>query len=159
MPSSNKHVVDETSPLLDSSRPNERDAALAGTAASVLLPDEDALKQRRKTQLYMTILMTLAILLLDTSAYLGVAPQTEIYERIVCDQYYQHGSVQIPQHQSHHMAWKEPEYDCTVDAVQVELAFVNQLKDTFDQIPGMSFLVTFARLCIVMQRDGSLPCP
>lgn len=62
------------------------------------------------------------IALLDFSGYLILAPQTNIFENIICDKYYM---------------GREGERDCKAVAVQSELAFIRGWKDAFAQLPGL----------------------
>jgi hypothetical protein len=69
------------------------------------------------------IQLCILIALLDFSGYLVLAPQTMIFENIVCDKYYM---------------GTEKERDCKAVAVQSELASIRGWKDAFAQLPGVS---------------------
>jgi hypothetical protein len=66
--------------------------------------------------------LCILIALLDFSGYLILAPQTNIFENIICDKYYM---------------GREEERDCKALAVQSELAFIRGWKDAFAQLPGL----------------------
>ena len=69
------------------------------------------------------IKLCILVALLDSSGYLILAPQTKIFENIICDKYYM---------------GRENERDCKVMAVQSELALIRGWKDAFAQLPGLS---------------------
>jgi hypothetical protein len=83
---------------------------------------------RRKSYPYINVRIALIklcflIALLDFSGYLILAPQTKIFENIICDKYY---------------VGREGERDCKAVAVQSELAFIRGWRDAFAQLPGLS---------------------
>ncbi|OAA66693.1 Major facilitator superfamily domain, general substrate transporter [Niveomyces insectorum RCEF 264] len=83
------------------------------------------------------------VLLVDFAAFFLDAPQTSILEGVICDRYYDSVS-------------STPALlrDCTVGAVQAELATINQLLNTFNRLPGLFVAIPFG---IVADRYGRRP--
>lgn len=80
-----------------------------------------------------TVFVALCVLMVfafDFGAYLNIAPQTRIFENIVCRNYYdKHEPGQFP-------PGDIPEDQCKIKSVQAEVAFVQGLMSSFDAIPS-----------------------
>lgn len=90
-----------------------------------------------------TFLITAAaIIIIDLAMWLGIAPQTQIFEDIICRQYYEHGPSDPTK-----ILLPIAIYDCKAPPVQNELAFITGWMDTLYSLPSkfraMSRLVTF----------------
>lgn len=101
---------DETEPLLGSA-----DNARGRSAGS--------------KKLLILVVCSIFVLALDFGFFLGTAPQTQIFEQIICRNY------QTNLHRAGNITNGDP---CKSEAVQGELALVIGLKDTFEGIPSMS---------------------
>ncbi|KAL3421494.1 ATP synthase F0 [Phlyctema vagabunda] len=78
------------------------------------------------------LLIATITLIFDIAGYASYAPQLEIFEKIICREYYAHeaqatkgGSIIDPR-----------DYDCKIAPIQAELAILNGWKDGLDTIPG-----------------------
>ena len=108
---------DETTPLLAGDIPRSETSAEALRASKKLL---------------ILVATSTLILLADFGFYLSAAPQTAIFERIICHKYYPDlNTTAIVD------SGGESASICKSEAVQSELALVNGWKDTFDMIPSM----------------------
>lgn len=67
------------------------------------------------------------ILAADSGLFLSQAPQTAIFEQIICRNYLLHSRD----------AWNATEDPCKSEVVQGELAIVNGYKDTFEVLPSI----------------------
>lgn len=76
------------------------------------------------------IIASLVLLITDFAGYASFAPQLDIYEGIICRQYYAHLN------NSTLLVDFFDEQRCKIAAVQSELALINGWSDTFPQIPG-----------------------
>lgn len=108
---------DETTPLLAGDIPRTETSTEALRASKKLL---------------ILIATSTLILLADFGFYLSAAPQTAIFERIICHSYY-------PDLNTTAIVGIDGETStiCKSEAVQSELALINGWKDTFDMIPSM----------------------
>lgn len=104
---------DETEPLLGSA-----DNARGRSAAS--------------KKMLILVVCSIFVLALDFGFYLGTAPQTQIFEQIICRKY------QADLQRTGGITHGDP---CKSEAVQGELALVIGLKDTFEGIPSMSLVL------------------
>ena len=82
------------------------------------------------------------VLLVDFAAFFLDAPQTSILEGIICSRHY-YSLLEPP-----------AKHDCTVSAVQAELATVNQMLNTFNRLPGLFVAIPFG---IIADRYGRRP--
>jgi hypothetical protein len=101
---------DETEPLLGSA-----DSARGRSAGS--------------KKMLILVVCSIFVLALDFGFFLGTAPQTQIFEQIICRKY------QADLQRTGNITNGDP---CKSEAVQGELALVIGLKDTFEGIPSMS---------------------
>ena len=107
----------ETTPLL-----NDADSATALKPASSF-----------RSALSVVVLIAAITLITDFAGYFGYAPQLEIFEKIICRDYFTlQGTLKID----------EPlgSRDCKIPAVQAELAIINGWKDTFETLPGKFYI-------------------
>jgi hypothetical protein len=105
-------TIDETVPLLSGDH-----TVSPGVSASI--------KKR-------TFLITAAaIVIIDLAMWLGIAPQTQIMEDIICRQYYEHGPSDPSK-----LVLPITSYDCKIPAVQNELAFISGWYDTLFSLPS-----------------------
>jgi MFS family permease len=88
------------------------------------------------------------MVILDISGYLAIAPQTKIFQDIICADYYlrSNGSTATALDISH--------YDCKIEPITSEVALINGWKDTFDQLPGIVFALPWG---IAADRVGRKP--
>lgn len=103
-----------------------RPPSSASSHVSSLQPSSTT-KPASKHVLQVIILISSVLLISDLAGYAAYAPQLDIYESIICKQYYaglgkEAGNVDRP--------------DCKVSAVQSELVLIMAWSDTFPQIPG-----------------------
>jgi len=105
-------TIDETVPLLggDDATPAEMNKSI-----------------KRRTFL----ITAAAIVIIDLAMWLGIAPQAQIFEDIICRQYYEHASSDPAK-----IVLPIASYDCKVPPVQNELAFVTGWQDTLFSIPS-----------------------
>lgn len=103
-------------------------------------PTPPVKKTGRHSPQVFVFLCLVAILAFDFGAYLNIAPQTRIFEDIVCREYYD-------KHEPGRFGPGEiPEEQCKVKHVQAEVAFVQAMMSSFDAIPSMfSFAGPFRR--------------
>ncbi|OKL60951.1 hypothetical protein UA08_03240 [Talaromyces atroroseus] len=85
------------------------------------------------------------LMLIDISGFLGMAPQMQIFEDIICQNYYATGN-------------RTSLHDCKTEPVQSELAIIQAYKDTFDQLPGILFGVVYGLLADRVGRRPILLC-
>ncbi|WEW59684.1 hypothetical protein PRK78_005163 [Emydomyces testavorans] len=99
-----------------------------------------ARKTGRRSPAIFVLLCALASFALDFGAYLNVAPQTRIFEDIVCRNYYD-------KHEPGRFTYGEiPEEQCKIKPVQGEVAFVQAMISSFDAIPSIILLIPYGRL-------------
>lgn len=96
-----------------------------------------------------TLVCTL-LLLLDIAGFLGMAPQMQIFEDIICQNYYTHQPSQIDT-----LPVNER---CKIEPVQSELAIIQAWKDTFEHLPGIVFGVAYGLLADRFGRRPILLC-
>ena len=80
------------------------------------------------------VVCSIFVLALDFGFFMGTAPQTQIFEQIICRKY------QDDLHRTGNIAPGDP---CKSEAVQGELALVIGFKDTFEGLPSMSLALPF----------------
>lgn len=149
-------VADESTRLLDDGQLDGEthiaDDASVGVgldaSLSASVDNNDTPKTRESTRVF--ALVCILLLLLDIAGFLQAAPQTKIFEEIICQRYYTnlvnntHGDT-LP------FSVDEP---CKVEPVQSELAVMQGYKDFFEQLPGMVFGVAYGLLA---DRIGRRP--
>ncbi|KAK3349092.1 major facilitator superfamily domain-containing protein [Lasiosphaeria hispida] len=81
------------------------------------------------------------VLLMDFAAFFLDAPQTSILEGNICNRYYEYSPNPVVK-------------DCRAGPVQAELATVNQMLNTFNQLPGLFVAIPFG---IIADRYGRRP--
>lgn len=94
------------------------------------------------------------LLLVDVSGFLGLAPQTQIFEDIICQNYY--AGIDKESNQSY-VAISDDER-CKIEPVQSELAIILGYKETLDQLPGIFFGVAYGLLADSIGRRPVLLC-
>lgn len=120
----------ETTPLVASNvpstpaRPTKDEAAIASRKLLVLL------------------IASILVLTADFGNYLSIAPQTQVFERIICRNYYPTLNA------------GPDETICKSEPVQSELALVNGWKDMFDMIPGILLSLPYG---VLSDRWGRKP--
>lgn len=97
----------------------------------------------------LTLVCTL-LMLLDIAGFLGMAPQIQIFEDIICQNYYAGQLNQIDT-----LPVNER---CKIEPVQSELAVIQAYKDTFEQLPGIVFGVVYGLLADRVGRKPILLC-
>jgi len=105
-------AIDETVPLLG----GDNGATTAANAAI-----------RRRT----VFILTTCLVTLEVGIFLSAAPQTELFERNICNAYYSSKSEDPTK-----LSGSMQEYDCKIEPVQTELAFLSAWLDTLGVIPG-----------------------
>ncbi|KAI7337079.1 hypothetical protein KC315_g2513 [Hortaea werneckii] len=81
--------------------------------------------------------------------FISVAPQTQLFENLVCDTYYQSSAPQTVQKQ------QKPSQDpCKVPAVQETLAMIFGFQTFFDGIPGLLLAMPYG---VVADKIGRKP--
>lgn len=126
----------------EDNRPLLADSELSSPVDSEAPSFEDSLPlpPRKKTGRHNpTVFIALCVLMVfafDFGAYLNIAPQTRIFEGIVCRNYYD-------KHEPGRFAPGEiPEDQCKIKPVQAEVAFVQGLMSSFEAIPSrLSFFL------------------
>jgi len=108
-------TIDETVPLLG----GDNEAATAVNAAI-----------RRRT----VIILTTCLVTLELGLYLSAAPQTELFEQNICNVYYSSRSEDPTK-----LSGSTQQYDCKIEPVQTELAFLSAWLDTLGTIPSESW--------------------
>lgn len=83
------------------------------------------------------------VILVDLAAFFQEAPQMKILEGIICSRYYNVGTLAAP---------ADP--DCNTGPVQLELATVAQILNTFNRLPGLIVAIPFG---ILADRYGRRP--
>jgi len=106
-------TIDETVPLLSSTK-------------GVVPPVNTAIRRR------VFIALLAMICVLDLGAVLGQSPATQIYEEIICWKYYSSPSKDPSK------AFNIIDYDCKVEPVQSELAYLTGWLDTVAMTIGWS---------------------
>jgi MFS family permease len=94
------------------------------------------------------------LLLIDVSGFLGLAPQTQIFEDIICRNYY--AGIDKQSNQSY--AAISDDERCKIEPVQSELAIMLGYKETLDQLPGIFFGVAYGLLADSIGRRPVLLC-
>lgn len=126
----------ETEPLLD---PENRRGSLPNSTA-----DSPSLQQPQSNSrhaLRVIVLIATISLISDLAGYAAVAPQLDIFEGIICRQYY----TMLGDSTASDQLDREK---CKIEPVQSELALINGWTDTFQTIPGRSFWIV----------DSGAPC-
>ncbi|KAK7738443.1 hypothetical protein SLS62_011373 [Diatrype stigma] len=101
--------------------PNEAVEGEEGEDESgTLLPDAKPPSDSSRSSRLILVQLCFVMLLFDFTQYSVYAPLTEVFEDIICNNFYPPGS---------------PERDCKSVPVQSELALVKGYKDAFNQIP------------------------
>lgn len=133
-----RYSVDKTESLL-ASHPCHDGGDSTNTTASTLVnrTAEAAAKKPFYTKTHFVILITLIIFIIDVALGLFNAPQTEIFEHIICNAYYKSNSAILTANRSDWMK-ATGNSSCVVDAVQLELAILTQFKVTLDMLPCKS---------------------
>ncbi|KAF2830131.1 hypothetical protein CC86DRAFT_403446 [Ophiobolus disseminans] len=146
-----RHAVDETASLLESDRCNDDGGVVNNTIANTLsIPNRGATaRQRSFNKARFIILIVLVIFIIDLAFCLISAPQTEIFEHIICEAYYESNSPLLTSTRSR---WSEPSSGCIVDGVQSELATLKQVKETLDMIPSLILAVPYGILADTFGR-------
>lgn len=90
--------------------------------SGTLLPDAQSSSDSSRSSRFILIQLCVVMLLFDFTQYSVYAPLTEVFEEIICNNFYPPGSL---------------ERDCKSVPVQSELALVKGYKDAFNQIPSM----------------------
>lgn len=135
---------DETSPLLsDAGQHDEVSPLLARNAGQQNAPKPKAEPKHsiHHKKPYVFSVIILLLLAVDFAGCLLEAPQTDIFEKIICDKYYA-------------SALSSTERDCTVRDVQSELALVNELLRTINQLPSILLAIPYG---ILADRIGRRP--
>jgi hypothetical protein len=93
----------------------------------------------------LTVVTVSAILfILEVGNYMSMAPQRAIFEQIVCEGYYFAANGETPAADRNLLSGGDAiDERCKIEPVQSEVAFVNGWLDTFQMIPGRSFLSLF----------------
>jgi MFS family permease len=87
------------------------------------------------------VITFLSLIIMDWAGSLGSAPQLDIFEGIICDNIYGEGSASAVR-------------DCTIDAVQSELATVAQILSATNEIPSIFVAIPYGALA---DRIGRRP--
>ncbi|KAI4273876.1 MAG: hypothetical protein LQ337_004327 [Flavoplaca oasis] len=119
-----RYAVGEAVSLLASHRRDDGDG-ITNTTATTLVNCGAAAKKRGYIKTHFVILITLVVFIIDVAFSLINAPQTEVFEHIICNAYYKRNPAVLTSNRS----------SCVVDAVQSELAILTQFKDTLDMLP------------------------
>lgn len=90
------------------------------------------LQQHRRRVIAVSFTM---VLLVDFAAFFLEAPQTSILEANICSRYY-----------NGHTSSSFDGRDCRIGPVQMELATVNQMLNTFNRLPGLFVAIPFGIL-------------
>ncbi|KZF26174.1 MFS general substrate transporter [Xylona heveae TC161] len=98
---------------------------------------------------YVFCMTLLLILIIDVSNDIQKAPQTEIFEKIICRRFYRDGN-----HALSDSASSLERYDCKIEPVQSEVALINGWLDTFAMLPG---IVLGLPLGVLADRLGRRP--
>lgn len=99
-----------------------------------------AVDNRMRTEQWRILVVgALAILTADFGLYLSTPAQIQIFEDILCRQFYSSNGGDA----------------CKAAPIQAELAFINGWKDTFDALPSILVAVPFGMLA---DRVGRKPC-
>lgn len=141
---------DETSPLLQTT--NVRANPVENQRCE-LVEDNPS---RKSLKFRILVVTAILIVVIDFGSYLAVAPQAEIFEDIVCKEYYRNAQVDLP---SHHVRNETvgaitPDWDCAVDPVQSELALIIQLLASLESLPGILVAIPFG---ILADKIGRKP--
>lgn len=102
---------------------SENTPLLGGKSSQCNIPERSA-----HTQKVLRLVCGL-LAVLDLAVFLAVAPQTKIFEQIVCTAFYE---------QARGLSTDLDDERCKTEAVQSEVAFIIGWKDTLDQIPSKS---------------------
>lgn len=135
----------ETTPLLSSQQEDTSQQRQDDQLRNVKSNSGPIQQSTRVLTLVCTLLM-----LLDISGFLGLAPQMQIFEDIICQNYYANQPSQIDT-----LPVNER---CKIEPVQSELAIIQAWKDTFDQLPGIVFGVVYGLLADRFGRRPVLLC-
>ena len=130
------------------------DVAREQNETSPLLPNTssaNASEDSNARSFFILLIICSLMVLLDFGGYLNIAPQTDIFQDILCRKYYQdnEGSGRLIALPSREM--------CKIEPIQSELAIINGWKDTFDQIPGRLHPLLYRglnRAALIMCRNS-----
>ncbi|EKG10419.1 Major facilitator superfamily [Macrophomina phaseolina MS6] len=103
---------------------------------------QDAMADASPRKHYVFGVIIALLVIVDFAGCMLEAPQTDIFEKIICDKYYASSSSAAAGR------------DCTVHAVQGELALVNELLRTLNQMPGILLAIPYG---ILADRIGRRP--
>jgi MFS family permease len=118
----------ESTPLLATAQEDGRDAHISGVSILALV--------------------CALLMLIDIAGFLGMAPQMQIFEDIICHNYYATGNrPSLPDDER-----------CKIEPVQSQLAIIQGYKETFDQLPGIVFGVVYGLLADRVGRRPILLC-
>ncbi|OTA26414.1 hypothetical protein BTJ68_10583 [Hortaea werneckii EXF-2000] len=119
-------VVTETNPLLPSPVTN------MGHDSHEPKPDAEPAVAKSTIAWRPVLLINMLFVLNGLGYFISVAPQTQLFENLVCDAYYQSSAPQTAPKQ------QKPSQDpCKVPAVQETLAMIFGFQTFFDGIPGL----------------------
>lgn len=111
--------------------------------------DSESLRQPEsassKHSLRVIVLIAIVTLISDLAGYAAVAPQLQLFEEIICRQYY----TTIGALSAHDQLDRER---CKIEPVQSELALINGWTDTFQTIPGKAPVEILRRLIRITYR-------
>jgi hypothetical protein len=140
--------ADETTPLLATEPSTEQEIGQQGQVDDLNKVGSNLGSTQQSTRI-LTLVCTL-LMLLDIAGFLGLAPQMQIFEDIICRNYYAGQPNQIDT-----LPVNER---CKIEPVQSELAIIQAYKDTFDQLPGILFGVVYGLLADRVGRRPILLC-
>ena len=108
-----------------------RNVSPSDDASAPLLAHPSSPKQQQRAHAYLLPVLYLLILLVDFGEDLQEAPLMQIYEDIICRDYYSKQEI----------SWVvgADTNSCRVNAVQSELAFVNGMQKFLNIMPSQSF--------------------
>lgn len=133
-----RRSVDETASLLASHRRHDGDDVTNTTASTLMNRTAEAAAMKLSyTKTHFVFLITLIVFIIDFALSLINAPQTEIFEHVICNAYYQSNSAILTANRSDWMK-ATGSSSCVVNAVQSELAVLTQFKVTLDMLPCKS---------------------
>jgi MFS family permease len=112
------------------------------TECTPLLPGEREALRPERTRILIAICTLLIVL--DIAGYLAIAPQTKIFQDIICAKYYNETIT----------SFQMDDKRCKIEPVQSEIALLNGWKDTLDQLPGIVFAVPWG---IAADKFGRKP--
>lgn len=96
-----------------------------------LLPNQ---KRRQPNPRFFLLTCLIILTLIEIGAFMGLVPQTRIYESIVCRKFYHDGRQQIP------------EQDCKIGPVQAEVATIRAVSGSLSSVPGILLSIPYGQL-------------